>query len=132
VVTQVHIEDVADLYVRVTKRALSADAAKDTTPYSKFYFVNAARHSWGDVTRQVGDILFARKHVEAAGAVSVAFEVPKDISVAFEGGGNLLFTASTARTVSERARGLGWKPTKPSVKDSLEADVDAVLKELGV
>jgi hypothetical protein len=117
---QVHIEDLVKLYVLVAKHALSADGSKDTTPYSKFYFAVAARHSWGEVTRQVGDILFARKHTEAPGAISVTLE----------SGGNLLYTASMARTVSDRAYGLGWKPTKASLKESLEADVDAVLKTI--
>lgn len=130
---QVHIEDVADLYVLVAKRALGPDAAKDTTPYSKFYFVNAARLSWGDVARQVGDILFAKKLVEAPGAISVNVEIPADFSRVFEiEGGPLLFVASTARTVSERAVGLGWKPTRPPLKDTLAGDIDVLLKEAGV
>jgi hypothetical protein len=99
------------------KYALSA---ADATLYSKFYFAVAARHRWGEVTRQVGDILFARKKVEAPGAISVAYE----------NGNNLLYTASTARTISDKAFGLRWKPTKASLKASLEADVDAVLKDM--
>jgi hypothetical protein len=114
---QVYIENLAVLDVLVVKYALSA---ADATLYSKFYFAVAARHKWGEVTRQVGDILFARKKVKAPGAISVAYE----------NGNNLLYTASTARTISDKAFGLRWKPTKASLKASLEADVDAVLKDM--
>lgn len=117
---QVHIEDLVKLYVLVAKHALSADGSKDTTPYSKFYFAVAARHAWGEVTRRVGDILFARKLVDAPGAISITAEDEN----------KLIYTASTGRTISDRAYGLGWKPTKASLEESLEADVDEVLKKV--
>jgi hypothetical protein len=117
---QVHVEDLARLFIFVAKRALSSDASKDATPYSKFYFAVAARHAWGEVTRRVGDILFARKLVDAPGAISITAEDEN----------KLIYTASTGRTISDRAYGLGWKPTKASLEESLEADVDEVLKKV--
>jgi len=79
-----------DLYVLVLDRALRVKEKED--PYTKFYWgSNEQTHTWSDVVRGIGKILYAQKKVETAepvslpslgrGLGSVAIPVEKELSL---------------------------------------------------
>lgn len=39
-----------------------------------------------------------------------------------------MYSAHNSRSYAERSFNLGWKPSRPSLVDTLEEDVDEVLK----
>jgi hypothetical protein len=58
-----------DLYVLVLDRALRVKEKED--PFTKFYWgSNEQIHTWSDVVREIGKMLYAQKKVETAEPVS--------------------------------------------------------------
>jgi hypothetical protein len=65
----VHINDLVELYLLVLSLALSG---KDkSNPYAKFYFGSVHEHVWGDVIRQIGQILYEKGVIPSSQAKSV-------------------------------------------------------------
>jgi len=115
----VHIDDLAELYVLVFQNALKNPTAK-ASPYESYYWGAAAEHSWGDVTRAVGASLHKRGLLPTAEPRSATLEeAPK-----------LLYVASNSRAVAERGLALGWKPSRIGWEKYLEEDIDRTLVEL--
>lgn len=110
------------LYDLVLKLALSVRAGKAPRPetFTNFYFGSAAVHEWGDVARKIGPILLKKGKVEKAEARSVKYEEVDDFAA----------LVSNSRSIADRAFGLGWKPVAPSLEDTLEEDIDAILAKL--
>ncbi|KZS98493.1 NAD(P)-binding protein [Sistotremastrum niveocremeum HHB9708] len=114
----VHIQDLGDLYLLVLKLALSGDGSG--SPYSRFYWASAAEHAWGDVVKAMAPVLYKIRAVDA----------PDAFGVPLSGAPNQVFTANNSRTISERGFELGWKPSRPSVFDTLEHDVKTTLTRI--
>ncbi|TDL24607.1 NAD(P)-binding protein [Rickenella mellea] len=114
----VHIDDLMDLYLIVFKLATSGEDP-ETSPYAKFYFASAAEHTWGDVARDIAPLLYKRGLVKNQEAISVPASEDRELT---------MLTATNSRSVSERSFALGWKPKSRSLKETLEEDVDAVIK----
>ena len=55
IVPQVHINDLVELYILVLSTAMAG--ADKSGPYAKFYFGSVQEHVWGDIIRQIGQIL---------------------------------------------------------------------------
>ncbi|TDL24605.1 NAD(P)-binding protein [Rickenella mellea] len=116
--SNVHIDDLMDLYLIVFKLATSGrDPA--TSPYAKFYFASAGEHAWGDVAKDIAPLLHKRGLVDNDKAVSVP--LMEDIRLT-------KLTASNSRSVPDRGFALGWKPMAKSLKETLEEDIDAVVE----
>lgn len=123
----VHIADLADLYYlilekalaeRVTGPLLAEGADSDLDPYTHFYWGSVGTHSWGDVARALAPLLYKAGVVENDQAKSAPVaELPAA-------------TTTNSRTVSNRGFKDGWKPSRPSLEDTLQEDVDAVLAGL--
>lgn len=129
--SQVHIQDLQDLYIIVLTRALSGDDSG--SPYSRFYWASAAEHVWGDLVKAMAPILHEAGVVDTAEAHGVPLsEAPNQVFVQLTvvlQPGSLFssFTANNSRTISERGFKLGWKPSRPSVFNSLEYDIKTTL-----
>ena len=75
-------------------------------------------HSWGGVAKALAPILFKKGVVDNDTAISAPVsELPPA-------------TTTNSRTVSNRGFKDGWKPNRPSLEETLEEDVDAVLAGL--
>jgi len=118
----VHIYDLTELYTLVFEKALSERVAGKPTssdPYERFYFGSVRPHVWGDVAKEVAPILFAKGLVDNDQAKSID---PKELS-----GG----ISVNSQSVSNRGFHDGWVPSRATLEDTLEEDVDATLAQLG-
>ncbi|MPY68366.1 NAD-dependent epimerase/dehydratase family protein [Deinococcus sp. SDU3-2] len=96
----VHVDDVADLYVRLLERGEAG------------MVLNAVAEPWvtqGDVLRAVS---------EAAGFGGVIQPMPEEMARGLAYGGGGLF-ARNMRVSARKARAFGWTPRRPSVLDDL-------------
>jgi len=113
----VHIDDLVDLYVLVLEEAL---AFKTASPWERFYWGSARTHIWGDITKDLGVRLHRRGLVDTVEVKSIKLEeVPK-----------LLTVAANSRTVANRSRALGWNPSRPTLAETLEEEIDLTLSQL--
>ncbi|CAG7854911.1 SubName: Full=Uncharacterized protein {ECO:0000313/EMBL:CCA70316.1} [Serendipita indica DSM 11827] len=112
----VHIADLVDLYIIVTKLATSelGPAAK-VDSYHKFFWGSAGKHVWGDVAREIGKALKAKGLVETAEAKSV----PPSPA--------LMFMANNSLTVANRSFKNGWSPKGPSLVETIPETIDLVV-----
>ncbi|KIJ49396.1 hypothetical protein M422DRAFT_27757 [Sphaerobolus stellatus SS14] len=120
----VHILDLVSLYTLVLQHALSLNTenTEKTSPYAKFFFGSVQEHVWGDVIRQIGQILHEKGVLEAREAKSVTLDaVP-----------SLRWVANNSRSSSDRGFALGWRPKAPAIEETLEEDVLATLQKDGV
>lgn len=117
-IPQVHILDLVDLYTLILKHALSG--TDTASSYGKFYFGSVQEHVWGDLIRQIGQILNERGVIPDAEAGSMTLRVEP----------NLRWVANNSRSASDRGFALGWRPKAPSVEETLEEDVLATLEKI--
>ncbi|RKH33750.1 NAD-dependent epimerase/dehydratase family protein [Corallococcus praedator] len=95
--SNVHIEDLADLYLMVLERA----------PAGTFYFAENGEANFRDVVTAIG-----KRYSLPVGSMTVP-EAEKLWGVEL----GRLALASNSRIHAKRARALGWKPHRPSVFD---------------
>ncbi|RKG88802.1 NAD-dependent epimerase/dehydratase family protein [Corallococcus terminator] len=95
--SNVHIEDLTDLYLRVLERA----------PAGTFYFAENGEANFRDVVTAIG-----KRYNLPVGSMPVS-EAEKLWGVEL----GRLALASNSRIHAKRARELGWKPHRPSVFD---------------
>jgi len=111
----VHINDLIELYLLVLSRALSG--TKESSSYAKFYFGSVYEHVWGDIIRQIGQILYEKGILPSAEAKSITLKTEPC----------LRSVDNNSRSTSDRAFALGWKPKSKSIEETLEEDVTATL-----
>jgi len=119
----VHIDDLTDLFVLVLEDALAssdatANPAKTTSAYGRFFWGSARTHVWGDISKRLAVLLHKKGLVTTDEVKSVPLEVEP----------RLLFVSNNSRTVANRGlKVLGWKPTAKSLEDSLEEEIDLTI-----
>ncbi|KAG9014714.1 hypothetical protein FRB94_010561 [Tulasnella sp. JGI-2019a] len=121
----VHIVDLAELYVLVLEQSLdnikdSSENPKPTSPYERFYWGSAATHVWGEIAKDLAVLLHKKGLVDTNDVKSVTIEEHPE----------LWATATNSRTVANRGiKSLGWKPSGKSLKDTLEEEIDLTLSQ---
>jgi len=120
--TNVHIADLADLYVLVLEGALSGKIQK----YGKdggWYFGIAAEHTWIKIAQSLGTILYKKGLVDTPEATPFG----QDILDKYGPIVDIVF-GKDSRGVSNRGRKLGWNPSRPNVYETLETEIDEGIK----
>ncbi|KAG9019811.1 hypothetical protein FRB90_005959 [Tulasnella sp. 427] len=114
----VHIEDLMDLYGLVLELGLSGDGPSDA--YERFFFGSVGEHVWGEVAKELGKIMHQKGLVDTAEVKSISLQEEK----------SLLATATNSRSVANRGFALGWRPSRPSLIDTLPLEVEWTVEQL--
>ncbi|KAG8926792.1 hypothetical protein FRC01_008363 [Tulasnella sp. 417] len=114
----VHIDDLANLYGLLLDHALSG-RDKSTDPYERFYWGSGDEHVWGDITKELARMLYARGVIRT--------ETLKNIKIEEEP--TLNPTATNSRSVSNRGRALGWIRSGAPLFETLPQEVEWTLAE---
>lgn len=114
----VHVEDLMDLYGLVLELGLSGNGSSDS--YERFFFGSAGEHVWGKVAQELAKIMHQKGLVDTAEVKSIALEEEK----------SLLATATNSRSVANRGFGLGWKPSRPSLMETLPLEVEWTVEQM--
>jgi nucleoside-diphosphate-sugar epimerase len=115
----VHIDDLADLYILVLQHALQNKST--VIPEEEYYWGSVNDHAWGDIARLAGQILHKRGLVNTPEAKSVTKE---ELTEEF-----LVYVGHNSRSVANRGTKLGWKPHRKTIEENLEEDLDATVKK---
>lgn len=74
ILPQVHIDDLIDFYLLLIPHSLTREVrAQTSTPYSKFYFVSADTHVWGELARNITKLLHKHGLLPSGEAESMPF-----------------------------------------------------------
>jgi nucleoside-diphosphate-sugar epimerase len=132
----VHVEDLGALYTVLVLEMVKDGGERIPSGKKGIVFSGNGRHTWGDIARGVGKALFEQGKVTEKDVQDVSltegtkvisphmFGMPEDV---VEVG-----VCSNARTLSNVARSLGWKPTRGAEawEATFESDVKDLLAEL--
>jgi nucleoside-diphosphate-sugar epimerase len=132
----VHIADLVDGYIILLDQLLAAygpnanpDAKPSqylTTGREGYYFAEGGRNSWRQVSEKLGEVLLKKNIAKSSKVTSF----PEDeVENALGGPFGWLIVGSHSNSKAERIRKLGWKPHQPSLLDSIEEQVDALVNE---
>jgi nucleoside-diphosphate-sugar epimerase len=72
--TQVHVQDLSEVYLALVTAALSPDGGKATWNKEGYYFAESGEFCWGDIGRKIGEIAFKNKLINHDGIDNVTKE----------------------------------------------------------
>jgi nucleoside-diphosphate-sugar epimerase len=132
----VHIADLVDAYIILFDQLLAVygpDAKSDakpspylTTGREGYYFTENGRHSWRQLAEKIGEVLHKKGLAKSAKATSFPDD---EVESALIGPLSWLAVGSQSNCKAGRVRQLGWNPHRPSLFDSVEEQVDALINE---
>jgi nucleoside-diphosphate-sugar epimerase len=132
----VHIADLVDAYIILFDQLLAVygpDAKSDakpspylTTGREGYYFTENGRHSWRQLAEKIGEVLHKKGLAKSAKATSFPDD---EVESALVGPLSWLVVGSQSNCKAGRVRQLGWNPHRPSLFDSVEEQVDALINE---
>jgi nucleoside-diphosphate-sugar epimerase len=131
----VHIADLVDAYIIIFDQLVAAygpNAKPDakpspylTTGREGYYFAENGRHSWRQLSQKIGEVLYKKGIAKSPEVTSFPDDEVESI---LWGKLSWYVVGSESNSKAERVRKLGWKPTRPSVFDSVEEQIDASIK----
>ena len=116
----VHVMDLADLYVLIVTKYLDQDPGLPTGREG-IIFSGSRRHSWKEVAQSIADAAHAKGKIASSQVKEIPvdqIEHPEKVELGL---------ASTSKTVSSVAHRLGWKPKHGD--DSWKRGFDEELEE---
>lgn len=132
----VHISDLVDGYMILLDQFLAAygpNASLNaqispylTTGREGYYFAENGRHSWRQVAEKIAEVLHKKG---LASSTDVTSFPDNEVEDALIGKISWPIVGSQSNSKAERLRKLGWKPHRPSVFDSVEEQMDALISE---
>jgi nucleoside-diphosphate-sugar epimerase len=132
----VHILDLVDAYIILLDQLLAtygpnARADLKPSPYlttgrEGYYFAENGRHSWRQLSEKIGEVLYRKGVIESPQVTSFP---ENEVESAFGNPHAWLGWATQSNSAAARIRKLGWKPHQPSLFDSAEEQVDAIINE---
>lgn len=112
----IHVEDFAPFVLDVLEEALKTDTPKDSV-YERCYITSSKATPWKEVSAAYAKLLHAQGIVSSSEAKSVRLEEAGEGELPKLQGGSMLLK-------NERARRLGFKPTKEDVVEFLEKEAE--------
>jgi nucleoside-diphosphate-sugar epimerase len=130
----VHIDDLSDAYIIIFDQLLAAygpDAKSNTqaSPYlttgrEGYYFTENGEHTWRQLSEKIGEVLYRKGIIKSPEVTSFPDD---EVESSLWGVFSWLAVGSQSNSKAERVRKLGWKPHRPSLLDSVEEQIDALL-----
>ena len=125
--TQVHVHDLSALYLLLGEAAVSG-GGKATWNAEGYYFAENGSFAWGDVFRQATKILHQKGLIAADTVESIPIADVDKFAPDLK-----YYVGANSRGSSIRAkRLLGWKPSRPSLFETLPVSVDVEASKLGL
>jgi len=118
----VHVADLADLYILVLEGALSGKIQK----YGKdggWYLGIAAEHTWIKIAQSLGTLLLKRGLVDTPEISPFGQEI-----VDKYGAFGVFAFGKDSRGVATRGRNLGWNPSRPDIYATLEDEIEEGIR----
>jgi len=130
----VHIDDLTDAYIIIFDQLLTAygpDAKPNaqpspylTTGREGYYFAENGKHTWRQLSEKIGEVLHKKGLAKSPEVTSFPDD---EVESNLWGKRSWFIVGSQSNSKAERVRKLGWKPHRPSLFDSVEEQVDALI-----
>ncbi|KAG9098449.1 hypothetical protein FS749_003780 [Ceratobasidium sp. UAMH 11750] len=121
--SNIHVQDLVQVFLLILRHAIqiqnSDGAQRPQEGFDNFYFATAGEHTWGDIIAEIGRSMYKRGLVDAPEAYSTQVEINPVLA---------LYSGSNSRAYSTRLKALGWIPREKSIKDTVDGDVDFLVK----
>jgi hypothetical protein len=125
--TQVHVQDLSQVFLALVTAALSPDGGKATWNKEGYYFTESGDFCWGDIGREISKIAFKKKLINHEETDNVSKEEADEMRPM---GSYLWGTNSRCKAI--RANKLfGWIPKQKNVFDLLPEIIEDEAKKLG-
>lgn len=125
--TQVHVQDLSEVYLALVTAALSPEGGKATWNDKGYYFAENGEFVWGDVGRQISKVAFEKKLINSDELDTIDKEGADKLRPA---GSYLWGTNSRCKAI--RANKLfGWKPKQKTIPELLPEIIEDEAKKLG-
>ncbi|KAF2120563.1 hypothetical protein BDV96DRAFT_538759 [Lophiotrema nucula] len=123
----IHVADLADLFVLLTEKAASSDNSSDLWGEKGYFLAENGEHVWADLSRLMG------KKAEELGYAKDLKEDALGKDAALKAAGfEAISWGLNSRGKAERARKvLGWKPQRPSLEDEAQGILKDEKERLG-
>jgi nucleoside-diphosphate-sugar epimerase len=124
--SNVHVDDVADLFIILLNKLLKGELKGDDQGY---YFAENGEHAWGEIYQEIGNVLH-KKGIAQDASVREA-NTDEEIKDAFGFVEAVYYIASNSRARAKRGRKFGWNPKfgPDAVIKSIEPDIDYLLAQ---
>lgn len=124
---QVHVQDLSDLYLRLTDAAVNGGAPA-TWNEQGYYFAENGEFVWGDILRAIAKDAHGKGLLPSADNVSLSGD---EVHEYLPYGQHMVGVNS--RAISKRAKELlGWSPQRPSLMEEVSGVVDTEARTLGL
>lgn len=112
----VHVADLSDLYLLLCEDAFKGEKGQATWGAEGYYFAQEDEHLWANVSRKLAQRAKAGGYLKEDDVVSISAED----AAPFHPFGGYLWGANSRSRASRAKKLLGWKPSAPSVFDTLD------------
>lgn len=126
--TEVHVQDLSEVFLALVTAALSPDGGKATWNDKGYYFAENGEFVWGDIGRNIAKIGHEKKLFNTADVDVVS----KDEADKLRAAGSYLW-GTNSRCKAIRANKLfGWTPKQKTLSQLLPEVVEDEAKKLGL
>ncbi len=133
----VHIADLCDAYLIIFDHLLTAygpDAKSDiqpspylTTGRKGYYFAENGCNTWRQIAEKIGEVLYKKGIAKSPEITSFPDD---EVESSLFGIYSWFIAGSQSNSKAERVRKLGWNPHHPSLLDSIEEQIDALVNNI--
>lgn len=124
---QVHVRDLADLYLKLTEAAAKGGEGADWNEQG-YYFAENGEFLWGDIAALIAKKAKARGLIKTDELDHLSHEEV----IKFKPFGAIAWGTNSKGTAQRARERLGWKPTREPIEDTIDAVLDDQAKVLGL
>lgn len=125
--SQIHVQDVSELFLALITAAMSPDGGKATWNDKGYYFAENGEFVWGDVAREIAKCAFDKKLINS----DEVDTVDKEAADKLRAMGSFLWGFNSRSKAIRANKLLGWKPKQKTVSELLPEIIEAEAKEVG-
>ncbi|KAJ4366810.1 hypothetical protein N0V83_007335 [Neocucurbitaria cava] len=126
--TEVHVQDLSEVFLALVTAALSPDGGKATWNDQGYYFAESGEFVWGDIGRNIAKIGHEKKLFNTADVDVVS----KDEADKLRAAGSYLWGTNSRCKAIRANKLLGWTPKQKTLSQLLPEVVEDEAKKLGL
>ncbi|CAZ79703.1 unnamed protein product [Tuber melanosporum] len=124
----VHVQDLANLYLLLTEAAAQPDGGKATWGPEGYYFAENGEHTWGELAKKIAKKAKAKGYLKTDEVISL----PNEEIIKQHPFGHILWGTNSRGWASRARKVLGWEPKGAPLDETLDDAIELEAKALGL
>lgn len=117
----VHVHDLSDVYAALVNKAVALDDDAELWGARGYMFTENGEHVWSQLAKAIARRALEKGYIANAEPYSLTKEAALEVA-----GYEAVSWGWNSRSKAERARKyLGWKPSRPSIEESIDEILEA-------